>query len=170
MILKLHIFYIQGRKETLLNCLRNLKDVLTFFSIIFWYWDGTGKWLLPHEKQRPLSYNVISMAAHVKVMYGDTASTAMVFFRDISASAATGFPSSYVPWPFDDAVVILKMSSQNTCYGLISWTLFEKLLSGKCHITPLMRSLVLVQLMAWSCQPILTPNSVIIWCHSAAMS
>ena len=41
-------------------------------------------------------------------------------------------------WSLGDMVVILKVQSLNTCYGLRSWALILKLFSGECHRTPQM--------------------------------
>ena len=36
-------------------------------------------------------------------------------------------------WSWGNVAVILKMQSQNTCYGLNSWAFLVKLFSGECH-------------------------------------
>ena len=48
----------------------------------------------------------------------------------------------------EDMVMVLKVSSPNTCYRLSSWALLMKLPSGDWHRTTLMISKTLVQVMA----------------------
>ena len=49
-------------------------------------------------------------------------------------------------WSLGDVVVILKVQSRNTCYGLSLWASLVRLLWSECHRTRLMRS-TLVQVI-----------------------
>ena len=57
--------------------------------------------------------------------------------RSLLSNASHNLPTvlTWTHWLLKDVEVILTMSFSNSFYGLISWVLLTKLLSGKCHRT-----------------------------------
>ena len=64
----------------------------------------------------------------------------------------TSLSGMLINWPLGDVVVISKVKSSNTCYGLCSWLFPVKLFSGECHWKLLMKKSTLILVTAWCCQ------------------